>query len=134
MFNVFIGLFLGAIAYFVNISLAIGIGIFLLILNPRVKVQRIVPSIHAQASKLVIDDTKVVEKYSDEIIGTYDDKPIHDYVVIKNPANGVCYRFDYFDIIPRNNSGVITALPQPGQIFFTNGLVYQDSGVVVQLQ
>jgi len=130
MFNVFIGIILGCIAYYGSIDFAIAIGILLLIFNPRIVVRRVAPQTD-QASLQKLMDDQPVESYSDNIIGKYMDNPIHEFIVIKNQATGVSRRFDYFDIIPRNNSGIITDSPKPGQVYLNTGLIYQDSGVVV---
>jgi len=133
MFNVFIGIILGCIAYYVSVDLAIGLGLLLLILNPRIVVKRVVPKVDQKALKEELDK-QPIEQYSDNIIGKYMDNPIHEFIVVKNQATGICRRFDYFDIIPCNNSGDFIAAPSPGQVFLSTGLIYQDSGVVVQPQ
>jgi hypothetical protein len=130
MFNVFIGIILGCIAYFGSIDYAIAAGVLLLIFNPRivVKTRVIPPNMKTVKEEL---DKQPIESYSDNIIGSYMDNPIHEYIVVKNQATQISRRFDYFDIIPINNNGVFTASPAPGQVFLSTGLIYQDSGVVV---
>lgn len=128
-YNIFIGALLGVIAYFISIDLAIIIGIFLLLTNPRIKVNRVKPVPLKRIPKVSPED---VEQYSDNIIGTYMDNPIHEFVVLKNPADGISYRYDYFDIIGFNARGEVTTIPEAGDAFMSTGLIYKDTGVVVQ--
>lgn len=130
MFNIFIGAVLGTIAFYVSIDWAIIIGVLLLILNPRLKTKIINQGNPQQALTDKIA-AQQVEKYSDEILGTYLDNPIHAYIVVKNPANGVCYKHDYFDIIHFNGRGQIIIPPEAGDVYLSTGLIYKDTGVVV---
>lgn len=132
MLNLFIGALLGTIAYYIGVDYAIAVGFFMLILNPRARARRVeyVPNQKPLFEKIL---QQKVEKYSDEIIGMYNNNPIHEYIVVKNPVNGVCYRHDYFDIIYYNKRGQIIFLPEPGEVFLPTGLVYKDTGQVVEI-
>lgn len=128
MFNIFIGLVLGVFAYYGSIPLAVVVGCCFLILNPRIKL------VVKPVNQSVLDNkikTQQVEKYSEIIIGTYLDNPIHSFIIVKNPANGVCYQHDYFDIIQYNGTGHIIVPPESGEIYLLTGLIYKDTGLVV---
>jgi hypothetical protein len=131
MLNIFIGLFLGVIAIFCGVDWAIITGIALLILNPQIRVKRIIPPV--DHSKLFLDsDNKEIVQHSELVLGHYMDNPIHDFVIAKNPANGVSYRYDYFDTIPFSADGRLLRLPAPGEIYLNTGLIYKDTGIVVE--
>jgi hypothetical protein len=129
LLTLFISAFLTVIMVNFGFWPALCVAIGIAIMNPRV-IRRYSIKIPNQQSLLNAILALKIEKYSDEIIGTYKDNPIHDYVIAKNPANDVSYRYDYIDIILYNEFGQILVGPKVGEIFLPTGLIYKDSGVV----
>jgi hypothetical protein len=69
-----------------------------------------------------------VERYSDEIIGTYDGKHIHDYIVIKNQDDNCSYRYLYIDIIQIDYAGNRRISLESTDVLLESGMVYRNTG------
>lgn len=68
------------------------------------------------------------EKISEKIIGSYNDKPIYEYIVCKNPVKSVSTKYEFSDIIHYNADGQITIAPKADEVYTSWGQIYKDTG------
>lgn len=130
LLNLFIGALLAYVALVYGFFAAGILFLILLILNPRIRVTR-VPKLPNQRKLLELIAGQKVEKFSDNVIGYYKGNNIHEFIVVKNKATGIAYRHDFIGTIHYNRLGQIVNAPQAGEVFLPTGLVYKDTGVVV---
>jgi len=66
-----------------------------------------------------------IENESEEIVGHYMDKPIHQFIMVKNPAKNSVDRYDYDGIIRYNKFGQIMRAPNADEVYTSYGLIYK---------
>lgn len=130
LLNLFIGALLAYVALVYGFFAAGILFLVLLVLNPRIRVSR-VPKLPNQRKLLELIAGQRIEKTSDVVIGHYKGNEIREFIVVKNPATGVAYRHDFSGTIHYNRLGQIVEAPKAGEVFLPTGLIYKDTGIVV---
>jgi len=121
-FDLFIGALLALIFINAGLVYAILTAIILVLLCFPIMIPIRVPDQQKILNQIV---ALKIESKSEQLLGVFDDKPIHAFIMIKNPADGVSTKYVYDGIIRYNRSGQITRPPKENEVYTSTSLIYK---------
>ena len=126
-------LFIGAIIAYVMVTAGIVPGIlfaiFLAIISPTFKTSRYVEKVPDQAKLLQSIMGLQIESESENVVGRYLDRDIHEHIIVKtphiNPANSRSTKYEFSGTIQYNKRGQIVRPPANDEVYTSWGLIYK---------